>query len=75
MNTAEWNKLCTAAEAAGFYQLTMSAEDNAQYTVYVEKAAPESEFAAQCLGSLEGLLCDCEDEAALAFFKSHGVRW
>lgn len=75
MKIAEWNSLCAAAEAAGFYQFTMSAEENAQFTIYVEKAAPESEFADMCLGSLEALLCDSDDTAAAAFFKSQGVRW
>ena len=75
MNTTEWNKLDAAANAAGFYQLTMAAEDNAAHTVHVEKAASVEDFADLCLGSLEGLLADSDDEAAKAFFKAQGVRF
>lgn len=75
MNIAQWNALCLASDEAGYYQLTMAAEDNASHTIHVEKEAPEAEFAELCLASLEGLLCDCDDVAAKSFFKSHGVRW
>ena len=73
--TTEWYNLDAAAQAAGFYQLMMGAEDNANETIHVEKAAPAEEFADLCFGSLEGLLADCNDAAAHAFFKAQGVRF
>lgn len=71
---AEWNKLDRAANAAGYYQLTAGAEDNASYTIHIEHAAPIDDLAELCFASLEGLLCDCGDKAAIAFFASHGIK-
>lgn len=75
MNRTEWNALCTAADAADFYQFTMGAEENAQQTIYVDKSAPEAEYVELCIGSLEGLLADSDDTAAHAFFRANGVRF
>ena len=75
MTRTEWNTLYTAADAAGFYQFTLGAEENAQQTIYVDKSASEAEYIELCIGSLEGLLADSDDTAAHAFFRAHGVRF
>lgn len=71
---AQWEALDRAAQAAGFYQFTMSAEENAQSTIHEEKAASPEEFAELAFGSLEGLLAFSDDEAAIQFFAKHGVK-
>jgi hypothetical protein len=74
-NITAWYELDRAAQAEGFYQFTMAAEENANETIYVEKAATEDQLAELCFGSLECLLCDSADAAAHAWFKARGVRW
>ena len=75
MTRTEWNALCTAATNANFDQFTAGAEDNAQFTIYIEKSATEDQYTELCVGSLEGLLADSDDTAAHAFFRAHGIRF
>jgi hypothetical protein len=74
-NITAWYELDRAAQAEGFYQFTMAAEENANEAIYVEKAATEDQLAELCFGSLESLLCYSADAAAHAWFKARGVRW
>jgi hypothetical protein len=74
-NITAWYELDRAAQAEGFYQFTMAAEENANETIYVEKAATEDQLAELCFGSLEYLLCYSDDAVAHAWFKARGVRW
>ena len=74
-NITAWYELDCAAQVEGFYQFTMAAEENANETIFVEKAATEDQLAELCFSSLEGLLCYSKDEAAHAWFRARGVRW
>ena len=74
-NITTWYELDRAAQAEGFYQFTMAAEENANETIFVEKAAKEDQLAELCFSSLESLLCDSDDKAAHAWFKARGMRW
>jgi hypothetical protein len=74
-NITAWYELDRAAQSEGFYQFTMAAEENANETIHIEKAATEDQLAELCFSSLEGLLCDSDDEAARVWFKTRGVRW
>ena len=82
MNDAQtktlWNKVEDAASAAlgkEFYQFTMSAWENAQITVHVEKSAPESEVYKIAISTLEFSLGDTDDTEAQKFFTDLGVTY
>lgn len=58
------------------YNLVWDAEDNANDTIYAEKAAPESDFEALAFGTLIDLIGsrDCSKNAR-AWFKRIGLKF
>jgi hypothetical protein len=57
------------------FQITMGARENADTTVFEEKALPEGEHTACMWGSLRCLLCDEENEAVRQWFMDRGVSF
>ena len=54
-------------------EMIASAVDNANETIFVEKAAPEADFDAVAIASLESNLCFCDDEKVAEWFIKNGV--
>lgn len=52
-----------------------SADENANETVYVEKAASASDLESLKLASLEGILCYCDDPETRDWFAAQGFKW
>jgi len=52
-----------------------NAELNANDTIHVDKAAPETEFDAIALASLESNLCYCSDFDVCEWFAQNDVRF
>lgn len=76
---AKWDEIYTATAAQpaslGLYHFTMGAEENAQETIHVERAAPESDYYGICLRTLADSLCYTDNKAAQDFFYGLGVRF
>ncbi|TFH44609.1 MAG: hypothetical protein E4H01_10740 [Lysobacterales bacterium] len=64
-----------AYPAVDFTEFTAGAWENADCTVYLEKAAQESEIFDIALGSLSGLLADSKNTEAHDFFTALGVKF
>lgn len=52
-----------------------SARQNAEDTIYTEKAATEDKFDEIALATLESNLCYCEDHDVCAWFAENDVKW
>jgi hypothetical protein len=76
---AKWEAIRTATEAQpsslGLYHFTMGAEENAEETIHVERAAPSADYYGICLRTLADALCYTDNKAAQDFFVSLGVRF
>ncbi len=70
---AKWD---TIEAASGEFRLfMMQAEENAQDTVYAERARPESEYHEVCIDTLGSILASSDDKAAQDFFWALGVKF
>jgi hypothetical protein len=56
-------------------EMVDSARVNADDTVYLEKAAAESDYDMVAISTLELILSDSNDEEAKTWFKSIGFNW
>jgi hypothetical protein len=72
---AQWNAIYAAAKATGierYTDLMLSAEGNAQDTVYGEAEATVEQYNEIRFGTLMMLVCE-EDEATAKWFAANGV--
>ncbi len=76
---AEWTRLENAtqediANSKGFYHFTGAAWENADQTVYLNKAAPVEDIYDIAMGGLVEALSYTDDKEAIKFFAGLGVR-